>query len=334
MNYSIHQLRGALLEEAILFLLKSSGYDPITAAGGDPMLRDGPSGLTVLGRGAAHQIDAVADFKISPPFSHPQRLLLEGKFHESRIALPTLRNAAGVIKDVSEGWTVAGRSGGAIPRSRFHYLYAVFSVSDFTTGAQDYAFAHDIFLLPLRRSSFFRPIVSAIEAVDIGAVSRQPKLSAVRHWVRSRLLGQAGGMVGEDVPNELQASLNALMRECFGLRFGFITMFGGQFPAFLAAAPDFSPEKQDQIVIVRIRVRQGSWFVERHDGQPLFSFDLPEKIFELYAENGRMQRGAVAQIKGDLMRSFFAFYRQYDEVRLIQLRLDGDWYESIRQASE
>lgn len=334
MSYGNQQLRGALLEEVILFLLKTSGYDPVTTAGVDPTLNNGPSGLEVRGRGSAHQIDAVADFKIAPPFSHPQRLLLEAKFYGSKITLPTIRNAAGVIKDVSEGWTVTGRSLGAIPRSRFHYLYAIFSASDFTSAAQDYAFAHDIYLLPLRRSSFVRPILSAIEAVDASVDPKRPKLSAVRRWVRRRLLGSNGGPAEEYIPDAMRASLDALVDACFRLRFGFITMFGGQFPAFLVAAPDFSAEHAEQIVTVRIRVRQGSWFVERTNGREVFSFDLPEKIVELYAENGRIHHDVAAQIKGDLMQSFFAFYRQDGAVRLIQFRLDRDWYDSIRQAAE
>jgi hypothetical protein len=36
----------------------------------------GHSGIEVIGRGAKHQIDSIADFTIAQPFSHPQRLLV------------------------------------------------------------------------------------------------------------------------------------------------------------------------------------------------------------------------------------------------------------------
>src|SRR5258706_5033918 len=114
MSYGNKQLRGALLEEAILFFLQSSGYEPITKVDADPTLAFGKSGLEVRGRGAFHQIDAIADFKVPPPFGNPQRLLLEAKFVTDKIGLPTVRNAAGVLKDVAEGWTVDARPLGAI----------------------------------------------------------------------------------------------------------------------------------------------------------------------------------------------------------------------------
>ena len=62
-----------LLEEAILYILSKTGYSPIFKKNGDPSLNDGSSGLEVLGRGARHQIDAVADFLYTPPFCNQQR---------------------------------------------------------------------------------------------------------------------------------------------------------------------------------------------------------------------------------------------------------------------
>jgi hypothetical protein len=331
MSYGNKQLHGSLLEEAILFLLRSSGYDPVIVAEEDPTLNPGHSGMEVRGRGAFHQIDAIADFKVPPPFGNPQRLLLEAKFQAERVGLPVVRNAAGVLKDVSEGWTVSTGQAAAVPRSRFHYLYALFSASDFSGPAQDYAFAHDIFLLPLRRSSFARPIVTAIESIDIEQVSDRPKLSAVRRWLRTRLLDG----ISQDVPDAMSGSLISALKTvvdvCKKQTFGFVTMFGGQFPAFLVAAPGYIPAQQDWTLTVRIRLHQGEWYVENLDGERIFSFDLPERIFELHEENGRITREAAAEIKGDLMRSFYAFYRFEGDVRLLQFRLDEEWFTSIRQ---
>jgi hypothetical protein len=73
-----------LLEEALLRPLSVSGYETVERADGDRTLHDGPSGLEVCGRGGNHQIDAVADFAIGHPFSHPQRLLLEAKSLQQR----------------------------------------------------------------------------------------------------------------------------------------------------------------------------------------------------------------------------------------------------------
>lgn len=65
---TISQIRGMLLEEAVLHLLRTSGYTPVLSAGSDPTLYDGHSGLEVFGRGGKHQIDAIADPIISLPF--------------------------------------------------------------------------------------------------------------------------------------------------------------------------------------------------------------------------------------------------------------------------
>ena len=85
MAYTNEQLRGALLEEAILPLLQHSGYAVVVQPDGDPTLQPGKAGLEVVGRGAWHQIDAIADFKLTPPFSNPHRLLIEAKFYSNII---------------------------------------------------------------------------------------------------------------------------------------------------------------------------------------------------------------------------------------------------------
>src|SRR5260221_10393306 len=100
------QLHGVLLEEAILRLLHASGYRTVHNDGSDPTLGTCAAGLEVAGRGCHHQIDAVADFLLAHPFSHPQRLLVEAKFHNKggRVGLTVIRNALGVLKDVGEFW--------------------------------------------------------------------------------------------------------------------------------------------------------------------------------------------------------------------------------------
>jgi hypothetical protein len=97
-----------LLEEVLLHLLRGTGYRTVESAGTDPTLQDSNFGLQVRGRGSEHQIDAVADFKIPHPFSHPHRLLVEAKCYEKgRVGIEVPRNAVGVLKDVTEFWVTA-----------------------------------------------------------------------------------------------------------------------------------------------------------------------------------------------------------------------------------
>ena len=78
----ITQIRGALLEEAVLFLLRKVGYEiyepPVRASAFDNM-RMGRSGLEVRGRGAWHQLDAFAVWTHSPAFMYPLQLMVEAK---------------------------------------------------------------------------------------------------------------------------------------------------------------------------------------------------------------------------------------------------------------
>ena len=95
------QIRGMLLEEVLLFLLKISGYRTIeTIEPNDSTLGLSAAGLEVKGRGANHQIDAIADFEITPPFTYPLRLLVEAKCYKNNgtVGIEIVRNALGVLK--------------------------------------------------------------------------------------------------------------------------------------------------------------------------------------------------------------------------------------------
>jgi hypothetical protein len=326
--YSSSSLRGALLEEAVLHLLRRSGYVPVLRAGADPTLNNGRAGLEVRGRGSWHQIDAVSDFFVTPPFANPQRLLVEAKFHSEKIGLPFVRNATGVLKDVSESWVVDPGSGN-IPKKQFHYLYAIFSASDFSSSAQDYAYAQDIYLLPLRRSAFLRPVIEAIDHVTVDRMRTKPPLYRVRRHLRSRLLDERSEEQIDDTYPDLANSIDAVVEACKALRFACITMFGRQFAAFLVASREFDPAQIIERMIVRIRWLDGGWFIENQGGQKIFSFDLPEEIVERYTRRGELGVDVVAEIKNELMREFYAFYDSGQSQRLLHFLLDEAWFEPI-----
>ena len=62
------QVRGMLLEEAILHLLRHSGYKTVLTYTDDDTLEQVGAGIAVRGRGSKHQIDAIADFLLYPFF--------------------------------------------------------------------------------------------------------------------------------------------------------------------------------------------------------------------------------------------------------------------------
>lgn len=338
-RYSDSTLRGMLLEEAILYILSKTGYSPIFKKNGDTSLNDGSSGLEVLGRGARHQIDAVADFLYTPPFCNQQRLLIEAKFKSSKTGIEIVRNATGVHKDVSEYWVVDNATGTRIAKKRFHYLYAIFSKEPFTKPAQDYAYAQDIFLLPLKKNTLFQPIIRAIDDVSFDGFDEKPKLSAVRDYIRGRLFdvpyyGEDDVYVDEtDVVRALLGSnLNDFVSTCRERGFGFITMFDGKFPVFLSASRGLDAFIFDEVNHVRIKVSGEGWFIESQNGVDLFAFDLPEEIFEKYQESGNLSPRQLLNIKANHMSEFYVFILKNGDLKIIKFKLDQLWFEHISQS--
>jgi len=333
-NYKDPVLRGLLLEEAILYILSKTGYSPIFKKNGDSSLNDGSSGLEIYGRGAKHQIDAVADFRYTPPFCNQQRLLIEAKFRESKTGIEVVRNAAGVHKDVSEYWVVDSVTGSRVARKRFHYLYAIFSKEEFSRPAQDYAYAQDIFLLPLKNNSLFRPIILAIDNVTFDGVEDKPKLSAVRRYVRNRLFSDAMQLDIDDDReelNDLGEQLFTFIDVCRNRGSGFLTMFDGKFPVFLSASRDMESFVFQEENYVRIRVGDSGWSIESGAGEELFTFDLPEEIFNKYQRSGGLTRRQLLNIKDTHMSSFYVFVSQGDDLKLVSFKLDRNWFHHVSQ---
>lgn len=163
---TIEQVRGYLLEEALAWLLRNSGYELITSVSpGDPWLVPSAAGLAVRGRGADHQADVLGEFAFTPPFSLPIRMFVESKFYAAPIGLETVRNAWATVSDINE-FDV-----GPHAHARYRYVYALFSTSGFTEAAQRFAVTHQISLIDLSLD-VYRQLRHAIEAAA-GSVHQQ-----------------------------------------------------------------------------------------------------------------------------------------------------------------
>lgn len=335
----VNQTKGMLLEEVILLLLTRSGYRPVEEPNGDPTLDSCSAGLQVRGRGGLHQIDAVADFAVVPPFTYPQRLLVEGKcYKRGSIELETVRNALGVFKDVSEFWTGATRVSPP-DRRRFHYQYAIFATCDFSKPSQDFAFAHDIHLFPLAHSAFFRPIIPAIEqaarriAPRLKSSKKQDPalepltLSQVRKMTRATLAGGPGRADGAILP-----ALISLRDACAQVGAGYIAMAGGVFPLLLIPERQATVDTLPNNVLVRVRYRDNGWYIEEASDarRRLFSFDLPIQLFEQYAESGALTRIATTAIKQTFFSELQVVVMKEQLPQLITLRMDPAWFTEIR----
>lgn len=190
---SEQQVRGYLLEEALAWLIRNSGYHLLTRSDEDGTeLVQKKNTLYVQGRGAEHQVDVLGAFPFTPAFSLPIRLFVEAKFYDKNACgLSVVRNAHGVISDVNQNFLPgAGRR----PRRRYHYSYALFSTTGFSPSAQRFALAHQISLVDLSGHSFawLRDLIrsTAAQIQRPGGGNEVP--ANVVNWIRSALRDRLG----------------------------------------------------------------------------------------------------------------------------------------------
>lgn len=325
-----------LLEEALLFLLKHSGYDTVEIAGTDPTLCEGHSGMEVIGRGEKHQIDAIADYKASPPFSNPQRLLVEGKFYTSNnpVGLTVIRNAVGVLKDINEFFYSSDLINNP-SKIRYHYTYGIFSASGYRQSAERYAFAHDIYLIPVAHSQFFKPVIDSIRDINeqdlILNERNNLKIKDLRQDIRNYLNRQ---MEFRNNANEsnifFRNKIEKFLEECKKIRFAVIAIAGKSFPILLIPNPNIQREVIESDSNIRINWDKESWYIIRNQ-QKLYSFDLPEEFFKLYAEQGVLTQSAALDLKQTHLSEFRILSEVGNEFKITSLKLDDNWINLIRE---
>lgn len=336
-------LRGYLLEEALAWLLRGSGYRLIADATEDPFeLVVHAGALHVRGRGAMHQVDVLGELLFTPAFSLPVRLFLEAKFTTGRCGLQVVRNAHGVLFDVNENYTAgAGR-----PERRFRYNYALFSTGGFTPEAQRYAIAHQISLIDLSGAKYAwlrGPISAAAKALHVGAQQHGLERFPVA-WLRSVLRGQLGTAEPQDALSELYATAEHMRFAADALpvldilagslrEYPTAQMLLG-FPAapFVLALSSRDVRRfaayasENPTHDVRIR-RVGSalashWILSPADWPEAYelTFNLPEAVEEWIVENEARRTSRARQVKGQLL-SNITIYSQvegYERVYLLR----------------
>lgn len=321
------QVKGAILEEAVLHLLKSSGYEPVTSAGNDPTLEDGPAGLCIKGRGASHQVDAIADFVVKQPLALPRRLLVEAKAHGKRTGLDVIRNVVGVLKDISEHWR--GQAQRRPFRQPFQYHYVVVSTADFTSDAQAYAYAQGIHLVPLKRSAFARSLLDAVNAVpraikhDANYAELLNGQAVLRQMVRAVLRSDESIHTPEAF-RRLAEAATAIGGVLFGVAGNGVSVF--LVPRDATVIRSLGSEDRE----IRVRVRSGRWFVTDASSRvELFSLELPTAVLSAYEADGMLDAATRSSIKGDLLQSIQVLVAEHGVPRIVTLRTDERWLARI-----
>src|SRR5690606_25634760 len=139
----------------------------------------------------------------------------------------------GVMKDINEFFDPRAKP----PTQRWHYQYAVFSATGFSEGAEAYAYAHDIYPVPLAHVAAIAPIVAEIQEVDeVLARHIDAPLSRLRSGVRSsfgRALPPQMPGVEWDVPDRLVLLIDSITTQLTQLGGALLARMTSGLPLFL-----------------------------------------------------------------------------------------------------
>lgn len=168
-----YQAKGYIFESVIWKLLNHFGYVDVVTE-------------NLRGRGADHQIDAYGILAIPTAFMYPIRLICECKCYSdsNQVVLNHIRSFVGVMKDISENYFV-NQFGIPNTLNRFTDVGCFFSASSFTKDAQEYAWAHNIFLVSFFNTPVLKPIVDMIRLF-------------IKHYPAYRLTNQTKKQIVDD----------------------------------------------------------------------------------------------------------------------------------------
>jgi hypothetical protein len=352
-------LRGYLLEEALAWLLRNTGYRLLVHEDQDrDELEMAGNGLCVRGRGAVHQVDVLGEFAFPPAFSLPIRLFLEAKFTSRRVELATVRNAHGVIHDINENFS---RGPGQRLRKRYRYVYALFSARGFSKEAEDFALAQQISLVDMSGASFdwLRTLIEETAGqLDRLQRSRRDTFRFPVNWMRDRLRARLRTMpeVAYDLPRPqtgvqwfADAALPILDHFTDSLRGRERTELLLGFPAAPFILPLTAENAEDFLAYVedypdhKIRLRRGrglhaEWtampidqdsaygqdsaydlFQERPRGYRL-TFNLPEGLETWIAGHEEYRTSRVRAVKSQFLSAIVIYRMEGDILQTYQLQ--------------
>ncbi|MFD7276675.1 hypothetical protein ACFV80_06370 [Streptomyces sp. NPDC059862] len=348
-------LRGYLLEEVIAWLLRSSGYrllserDEQEKHPAHRVLKQGPHGLTVRGRGARHQADALGQFRYVPPFSLPVRLFVEAKFTDGKTGLPTVRNGLGVLRDVNENMvTSLSKGSSGRPRQRYHYSYALFSTAGFSRDAQEFALAHQMSLIDLSMPDFAplrdlirtqtRLLCKAINALPKGA---HPRVYTIRNHLRRQLTLSQGADEAlfphpgaeTSLPENITRALDHIAEHLIGSRVPDLVLAFPSAPFVLGlASEDLSSfiayarrQPTHAVHVGRLPTASAShpvWAIRPADDSEAYAmtFTMPEQVESWIVEQEDSVNDRARWIKHTVLSTMTIYWMDGDHTHTFQLR--------------
>lgn len=346
----ISAARGAILEELVLYLLTKVGYRTIQADIAEGT-RDGHSGLEVKGRGAWHQVDALAAFDRTPAFMYPLRVMVEAKCYSvgNTVGIEVVRNAVGVLKDISENYFIfrspkTNETEVHVPR--FNYHAAIFSTSGYSSAAQRYAIAHQVFLIQYSRIPVLDPVIEGLQSLDEThiadpvSVPRKKTITALLRGEIFQMLGSADHITASPfsvlTPAGRRHVRDRIISPLSSIKGSYFGMLQGKWPMHLLSHNPLPPAvfaRSDEVLCKIYGRDSDRWSfvpVASRDGDDNWfrlEFDIPEEVLALVEATGR-DRVALAQVKQEQFSTLDVAGQIGGIYRQVRLRLDEEWLET------
>lgn len=145
-----HQAREYIFEEKVKNMLQDSNYVSIIDE-------------DIPGRSTCHNIFASGKLTIPTAFIYPIKLICQYKYYaKNKVELNHIRDFYGIMADISERDFSIKDNISNTP-DRYTYSACFFSATAFTKEAQEYAWAHNIFMSSMERIAVMQPILKRID---------------------------------------------------------------------------------------------------------------------------------------------------------------------------
>lgn len=105
----------------------------------------------------------------------------------------------------------------------------------------------------------------------------------------------------------------------------------GNFRQELVRNQDLNVAELENRYDVRIFRDKDGWYIRDVRNRELFSFDLPETIFNLYTQHGILTAQRALDLKSEYLRELQVFLVTGGIARVVKLELDQDWLSAIRE---
>jgi len=169
-------------------------------------------------------------------------LISEVKWYKQRIGLPKIRNFVGVMKDITENYFVPvnlrnRRYKNNTLDDRYTDCGAFFSVTPFTGDAQNYAWAHGIYLISFDNNRIFQPLIEKADEIIMNEIINN-------NYLRSTLTRKK---ITDMAQNHFQNE--RYLKNQFDNIYSYIAILDDVYPVFITASGDFNfdPTAPDEI---------------------------------------------------------------------------------------